>query len=256
MHGQGGWKGWANDPAAGARTSSIQARSAPNSVDILGASDLVHEYSGYSSGSWVYTAWQYVPTDYTGQSYFILLNTYVDVGTNNWSVQVQFDAGTNLVVNEGATGGTLDLAGATVTNFQPVAIESGRLVNGSLSAQSFTKTGPSTATLTAAPVVPSPEALFQSYVRTLAPVGWYDPSDSSAVTLNGAGRVVALANKGTRGAALDAAVVRQHVREQRENDGKRDQVDEQRHKDNTGGAAGSRGERSGCVVVCVRGVHG
>ena len=98
-------------------------------------------------------------------------------------------------------GGTLDLAGATVTNFQPVAIESGRLVNGSLSAQSFTKTGPSTATLTAAPVVPSPEALFQSYVRTLAPVGWYDPSDSSAVTLNGAGRVVALANKGTRGAA-------------------------------------------------------
>jgi autotransporter-associated beta strand protein len=102
-------------------------------------------------------------------------------------------------------GGTLDLAGATVTNFQPVAIESGRLVNGSLSAQSFTKTGPSTATLTAAPVVPSPEALFQSYVRTLAPVGWYDPSDSSAVTLNGAGRVVALANKGTRGAALDAA---------------------------------------------------
>ncbi|MGB4802847.1 MAG: hypothetical protein WBV59_09330 [Anaerolineae bacterium] len=109
MHGQGGWKGWANDPAAGARTSSIQARSAPNSVDILGASDLVHEYSGYSSGSWVYTAWQYVPTDYTGQSYFILLNTYVDVGTNNWSVQVQFDAGTNLVVNEGATGGTLPL---------------------------------------------------------------------------------------------------------------------------------------------------
>ncbi|MBK9233822.1 MAG: hypothetical protein IPO15_24025 [Anaerolineae bacterium] len=92
-----------------ARTSSIQARSAPNSVDILGASDLVHEYSGYSSGSWVYTAWQYVPTDYTGQSYFILLNTYVDVGTNNWSVQVQFDAGTNLVVNTGATGGTLPL---------------------------------------------------------------------------------------------------------------------------------------------------
>ncbi|MDD4172949.1 MAG: autotransporter-associated beta strand repeat-containing protein, partial [Kiritimatiellae bacterium] len=102
-------------------------------------------------------------------------------------------------------GGTLDLGGATITNIQPVAIESGRLVNGSLSAQSFTKTGPGSATLTAAPVVPSAEALFQSYVSSLAPVGWYDPSDSSAVTLNGAGRVVALANKGTRGAALDAA---------------------------------------------------
>ncbi|HQL50155.1 MAG TPA: autotransporter-associated beta strand repeat-containing protein [Kiritimatiellia bacterium] len=102
-------------------------------------------------------------------------------------------------------GGTLDLGGTALTNFQPVVIESGRLINGSLSAQSFTKTGPGSATLTAAPVVPSPEALFQSYVRALAPVGWYDPSDSSAVTLNGAGRVIALANKGTRGAALDAA---------------------------------------------------
>ena len=92
LHGQGGWKGWSNDPAAGALTSSAQARSAPNSAAIVGASDLVHEYSGYTSGPWVYTAWQYAPTDMTGLSYFILLNTYNDAGTNNWSTQVQFDA--------------------------------------------------------------------------------------------------------------------------------------------------------------------
>ena len=81
LHGQGGWKGWDNNPAAGALTSSAQARSAPNSAAIVGASDLVHEYSGYTSGQWVYTAWQYVPTNFTGQSYFILLNTYNDAGT-------------------------------------------------------------------------------------------------------------------------------------------------------------------------------
>ncbi len=110
LHGQGGWKGWDNNPAAGALTSSAQARSAPNSAAIVGASDLVHEYSGYTSGQWVYTAWQYVPTNFTGQSYFILLNTYSDGGTNNWSTQLCFDASAGLVKDDvpgdcsGATG--------------------------------------------------------------------------------------------------------------------------------------------------------
>lgn len=110
VHGQGGWKGWFNDPLAGALTSSNYKRSAPNSVDILGASDLVHEYSGYTSGQWIYTAWQYVPGAFTGQSYFILLNTYNDAGSGlNWSVQVQFDAAVNQVINSGFTGGALSL---------------------------------------------------------------------------------------------------------------------------------------------------
>lgn len=110
MHGQGGWKGWFNDPAAGALTSSAQARSAPNSVDIFGASDLVHEYSGYTAGQWTYTAWQFVPDNTTGASYFILLNSYDDAGaTNNWSVQVQFDSAQTLVINDGVSGGNLPL---------------------------------------------------------------------------------------------------------------------------------------------------
>ncbi|MCB8942742.1 MAG: M36 family metallopeptidase [Ardenticatenaceae bacterium] len=105
MHGQGGWKGWDNSPAAGAFTSNAEALSAPNSVDILGASDLVHEYSGYTSGQWIYTAWQFVPDTFAGTSYFIMLNTYADGGSNNWSVQVQFDSASNLVLsdNDGAT---------------------------------------------------------------------------------------------------------------------------------------------------------
>jgi len=102
-------------------------------------------------------------------------------------------------------GGTLDLGGSAITNSHPLVIENGRLVNGSISARSISKTGPGTATLTAATVAPSAEALYQSYIETLAPVAWYDPSDLSTVTLNGAGRVTNLANKGTRRAALDAA---------------------------------------------------
>ena len=101
LHGQGGWKGWANDPAAGALTSGREFRSSPHSAAIVGASDLVHEYAE-TTGQWVYTAWQYVPTDFTGESYFILLNSYDDAGAaNNWSAQVLFDGAANTVTNDG-----------------------------------------------------------------------------------------------------------------------------------------------------------
>ena len=97
LHGQGGWKGWDNSPAAGALTSSTQARSSANSANILAASDLVHEYAGHTSGLWTYTAYQYIPAAFSGMSYFILLNSYVDAGPYNWSVQVAFDTGTGTV---------------------------------------------------------------------------------------------------------------------------------------------------------------
>jgi N-acetylneuraminic acid mutarotase len=110
MHGQGGWKGWFNDPAAGAFVRDDQAHSAPHSVEIAGASDLVHEYSGYTTGSWTYTAWQYIPASLTGQTYFILLNSYDDAGSNlNWSLEMQFDSTTDTVYNDGLAGGTLPM---------------------------------------------------------------------------------------------------------------------------------------------------
>ncbi len=110
LHGVGGWKGWGNSAAATAYTRNTYARSAPNSVEVIGTSDLVHEYSGYTTGQWIYTAWQYIPVGATGESYFILLNQYDDAGaTNNWSVQLNFNSNTNTLVNVGSSAGTLPL---------------------------------------------------------------------------------------------------------------------------------------------------
>jgi len=111
LHGQGGWKGWGNDPAGTAYTSDAYAYSAPNAVNISTTSDLVHEYADVSSGEWVYTVWQYIPTDFTGQSYFIILNQYNDAMTGlNWSAQVLFNSSTNQVLNDGGvSGGSLPL---------------------------------------------------------------------------------------------------------------------------------------------------
>ena len=111
LHGQGGWKGWGNDPAGTAYTTDAYAYSIPNAVNILTTSDLVHEYADISSGEWVYTVWQYIPTNFTGQSYFIMLNQYNDAMTGlNWSVQVLFNSTTNQVLNDGGvSGGSLPL---------------------------------------------------------------------------------------------------------------------------------------------------
>jgi hypothetical protein len=94
----GGWKGWGNNPAAGATVTDIQYRSAPHSVDINGASNLVHEYHGCTEGSWMFKTWQYIPNEYAGISYFSLLSSYDDAGEINiWNVQLWFDSNQGLV---------------------------------------------------------------------------------------------------------------------------------------------------------------
>lgn len=112
MIGQGGWEGWGGVPTVGALTTDAQARSAPNSIEVVGATDLVHQYAGYTSGTWTFTAWQYIPTGFTGQSYFILLNTYPATVNGNWSFQVCADAAGGVVRDD--VGGTCAGAGATL----------------------------------------------------------------------------------------------------------------------------------------------
>lgn len=101
MHGQGGWQGWLNDPTAGALTTTLFDRSAPNSVEVSPTTDLVHPYSGYTAGTgvWTYTAHVYIPTGTTGDLYFIMLNTYPPNQTTfgHWSTQLCFDTGDGLV---------------------------------------------------------------------------------------------------------------------------------------------------------------
>lgn len=100
MHGQGGWTGWDNSAAAGALTSARQALSVPNSVDIAGGSDLVHQYSGANSGVWTYTANMFIPGNFTGTTYFIITNTYNHGGPYDWSVELQFRASNPAILDD------------------------------------------------------------------------------------------------------------------------------------------------------------
>lgn len=95
INGQGGWKGWDNyAPAAGIVTGAAY-NSPLKSQQINGPADSVHEYSGYNTGHWTYSAMQFIPYTFTsGATYFILLNTYADGGASTvdrWSVQIAFN---------------------------------------------------------------------------------------------------------------------------------------------------------------------
>ena len=97
----GGWKGWDDNPSVGAYVTNTHFHSHPNSVDINGVSDLVHEYEGYTSGQVIYRCLQYIPADYSGESYFILLAEYHIGGSGNiWTVQLRFDSDLDVVESE------------------------------------------------------------------------------------------------------------------------------------------------------------
>ena len=107
---QGGWKGWFNDPTAAGVVTADVALSLNNSQAIEDVADSVHEYAGYDTGLWNFSTMTYVPTDFTGFSYFQLLNSYDDAGTDlNWSTAIGFSGDENLIGNTCSSGGVLPL---------------------------------------------------------------------------------------------------------------------------------------------------
>jgi len=72
----GGWLGWGGAETAGAYVTGDYYRSAPHSVEIVGAVDLIHEFSGYTTGVWNMTSWIYIPEDLEGSTYYIVMSDY------------------------------------------------------------------------------------------------------------------------------------------------------------------------------------
>ncbi|MBP7933985.1 MAG: PEP-CTERM sorting domain-containing protein [Phycisphaerae bacterium] len=104
LDGVGGWDGW----DAGGVNAAVKVDPKPSSagdqmVEMTAGDDLVQQYSGYTSGKYVFTAMQYIPSTHAGtQTYFIMMNNYNIGGSapKGWSVQMKFDYGTNLVTDD------------------------------------------------------------------------------------------------------------------------------------------------------------
>jgi len=101
MHGQGGWAGWDDNAAAtGYALTSPFAHEGNSMLRIVAASDLTHTWSDMTSGQPLVSIWQYVPNNYTGDSFLILLNTYKSGGPDAWSAQVHANATTGLITDD------------------------------------------------------------------------------------------------------------------------------------------------------------
>jgi hypothetical protein len=95
----GGWSGWDDVEACAGTVTSAQALSIPHSVVVSNSMgvDCVHPFSGYDSGYWVFTAWQYVPSDLDAMTYFIINNEYNHGGPYDWAVETHMDPATGMV---------------------------------------------------------------------------------------------------------------------------------------------------------------
>ncbi len=95
---QSSWEAWDDDPgAADFYASTAQSHSSPNSVAIDNGDDAVHRHTGYTSGPWLYSAWQFIPPGMDDLQYFILLNTYPASDLPDWSMQIECDGAANLI---------------------------------------------------------------------------------------------------------------------------------------------------------------
>jgi len=96
LFGVGGWSGWGNDPNVAGVVTDAQSRSPRNSVEIVGDVDAVHPFTGYTTGQWVFTAYQYVPSALKEKTYFVMNNIY-NPPTYQWTVEIHVDPPTGLV---------------------------------------------------------------------------------------------------------------------------------------------------------------
>jgi hypothetical protein len=98
--GQGGWEGWDGNPASDGFVTNFVSNSAPHSLASVPTTDVIQQFSGYTSGQYTISAWNYIPGNATGEQYFLLLNTYNHGGPYNWSTQILFADGLVLSQNE------------------------------------------------------------------------------------------------------------------------------------------------------------
>lgn len=105
--GQGGWETWAGDPGVDTVVVNTVSYSPPNSLAVSGTADIVHQFSGATSGTWYAKFQTYVPSSQLGNLYFIILNRYDGLcagsGDCDWSVQVRMSAEDGVVESLGGS---------------------------------------------------------------------------------------------------------------------------------------------------------
>jgi len=106
IEGQGSWSNWDGGSYSYNTVTGGLSSSGSQSLRIVGSndpncgfcSDTVSDLGGpYTSGQWTFSCKQYIPNEFGGTTYWIMLNQYAAAGPYSWSVQVPFNASTAVV---------------------------------------------------------------------------------------------------------------------------------------------------------------
>ena len=103
---QSNWEIW-HSGGSDATVSTAYSISSPNSAMISALTDVVHQFSGYTSGKWTFEAWGYIPSTLVGDTWFIMCNTYPATSWPHWSVETTFSSADNLL--HGKCGSSADV---------------------------------------------------------------------------------------------------------------------------------------------------
>jgi regulation of enolase protein 1 (concanavalin A-like superfamily) len=108
IHGQGGWKGYNNNPDLGALVSDAFACNGSRSIEVADKGDLIHEYD-ITGGKWLFSVMQYVPSESAGYAYVYLLSQYDDRSAPDakppvWSTFTRFQVASRIVSTKRSDG--------------------------------------------------------------------------------------------------------------------------------------------------------
>jgi len=98
--GQGGWREFNGVPGGSSVVSNTFALSAPHSVATRRFSNTIREFSGYTSGRWIFKTQVYIPSTTTDEFWFQFMSFYKDNGPYFWTVSIELNSpspGTALV---------------------------------------------------------------------------------------------------------------------------------------------------------------
>ncbi|HOW70644.1 MAG TPA: hypothetical protein PKY77_08590 [Phycisphaerae bacterium] len=99
LAGQNGWAGWDGGTANAIASDEHAKFAGDKAAKLFQNDDLVCQHSGYTSGGWVYSAKQYIPSSQkgAGSTFFILMNNYNVGGAKGWAVTLKFNLNLDLV---------------------------------------------------------------------------------------------------------------------------------------------------------------
>lgn len=92
LYNVGGWTGWDDDQSSAGFVSTVQAHSAPNSIVVAGFKDAVHPFeTAFAGGTWEIVAWQYIPSNLSSTTFFVVNSYYEHGGPYFFPVELHFD---------------------------------------------------------------------------------------------------------------------------------------------------------------------